>query len=384
MPKLAKRVKNRDIKAGQRGGNHIGPNAYLMFGQRGFKNILSTGYLVTKINCERPFGMDGYQYFKEIFMASGILENDFMFSGRGIVPWHGIGAVLDGTLASDEAIKTARLEWHVEQTPVFAAKNWTQAIPGYIANVRSDTNEVLGIVSDRYRVAQNRDVFAFADDLIGTDQAKCAYETAGSLWNGRRVFLLVNMPKGRIVGDEYQPYLCISNAHDGSAPLQVFLTGIRVVCNNTLSAALGAARRKIAIRHMANMDQRKGEALRTMGAASRYFHNLELFASELAGKKVAIGKVLDKLFPVSRDMSKRQLQSNKEVKELIKQILHSKDDLQNFKGTAWGVYNAVADYRSNAEPKRKTVSWADNKMARFLDGDAVMNQAQEIIMELAA
>jgi phage/plasmid-like protein (TIGR03299 family) len=273
-------------------------------------------------------------------MAAGLLENDFMFSGQGIVPWHGIGAVLDGALTSAEAIKAAKLEWKVNQIPVYAANNWAAAIPGYIANVRSDTSEVLGIVSDRYKVAQNREVFEFADDLIGTAQAACTYETAGSLWNGRRVFMLVNMPKGRIAGDEYQPYLCISNAHDGSAPLQVFLTGIRVVCNNTLSAALRTAKRKIAIRHMSCMDQRKGEAVRTMGAASRYFHNLETFAAELAGKKISIGKVLDKLFPVSRDMSKRQLQSNQEVKDLIKRILHDKTDLQNFKGTAWGASNS--------------------------------------------
>ncbi|MDR1174083.1 MAG: DUF932 domain-containing protein [Treponema sp.] len=314
----------------------------------------------------------------------GLLENDFMFSGRGEVPWHGIGAVLDGVLSSDEAIRAARLTWTVDQTPVFTANNWAQPIPGFVANVRSDTKEALGIVSERYCVAQNKDVFAFADDLIGDGRVKCAYETAGSLFNGRRVFMLVNMPKGRIVGDEYQPYLCLSNAHDGSACLQVFLTGIRVVCNNTLSAALHTAKRKISIRHLSIMEQRKDEAVKTMGAASKYFHDLEAFASMLAGKKAHIGKVLDRLFPVSREMSKRQINSNDEVKETIKNLLKRKDDLQNFKGTAWGVYNAIADYRSNAEPKRRTATYADSKMAAFLDGDEVMDKAQEIILELAA
>ena len=156
----------------------------------------------------------------------GILENDFMFSGRGEVPWHGIGAVLDGVLSSDEAIKEARLTWTVEQTPVYAEGNWAAPIPGFLANVRSDTKETLGIVTERYKVAQNKDVFAFADDLIGNGRVKCTYETAGSLFNGRRVFMLVNMPKSRIIDSEYQPYLCLSNAHDGSACLQVFLTGI--------------------------------------------------------------------------------------------------------------------------------------------------------------
>jgi hypothetical protein len=116
-------------------------------------------------------------------------------------------------------------DWTINQIPVFSAHNWAQTIPGYITNVRSDTKEVQGIVSDRYCVAQNKDVFVFVDELIGTNTAKCTYETAGSLWNGRRVFMLVNMPEGRILGDEYQPYLCLSNAHDGSSSLQVFLRG---------------------------------------------------------------------------------------------------------------------------------------------------------------
>jgi phage/plasmid-like protein (TIGR03299 family) len=314
----------------------------------------------------------------------GLLENDFMFSGRGEVPWHGIGAVLDGVLTSGEAIKAARLEWIVEQTQVFTANNWAEPIPGFLANVRSDTKEALGIVSERYCVAQNKDVFAFADELIGNGRVKCAYETAGSLFNGRRIFMLVNMPKGRIVGDEYQPYLCLSNAHDGTACLQVFLTGIRVVCNNTLQAALHTAKRKISIRHLSMMEQRKEEALKTMGAASKYFHDLEAFAYELAGKKVNISKALDRLFPALREMTKRQLESNREVKEVIKNLFKQKEDLQNFKGTTWGAYQAIADYRSNAEPRRKTKTYADAKMARFLDGDEVMAQAQEIILELAA
>jgi len=316
-------------------------------------------------------------------MPSMLLENDFMFSGNGVVPWHGIGAILKGVPNSEEAIKAAKLEWMVEQVPVYSHKNWAEPIPNFVANVRSDTNEVLGIVSDRYCVAQNKAVFDFADTLINSNKVKCTFETAGSLFNGRRVFMLVNMPKGRIVGDDYQPYLCLSNAHDGSACLQVFLTGIRVVCNNTLTAALNTAKRKISIRHLSLMEQRKDEAVKTMGMASKYFHDLEKFASELAGKKVNIGKVLDKLFPVSSEMSSRQVKTNHETKDFIKKLFKKKDDLQNLKGTAWGAYSAIADYRSNAEPKRKTSTFADAKMARFIDGDPIMNQAQAIILEMA-
>jgi len=76
-------------------------------------------------------------------MATGVLENDFVFSGRGVVPWNGIGAVLRETPTSEEAIKAARLTWTIDQVPVFTADNWAETIPGYMANVRSDTKEVL-------------------------------------------------------------------------------------------------------------------------------------------------------------------------------------------------------------------------------------------------
>jgi hypothetical protein len=104
----------------------------------------------------------------------------------------------------------------------------------------------------------------------------------------------------------------------------------------------------------------------------------------LVGKKVNLVKVLNILYPASRDMSERQKKANDEVKGLITSILNNKSDLQNFRNTAWGAYNAIADYRSNAEPRRKTATYADHKMAAFLDGDPVMKQAQDIIMELTA
>jgi len=61
----------------------------------------------------------------------GIMGNDYMFSGKGVVPWHGIGAVLDGVLTSDRAINEAHLTWIVEQTPVYATNNWVEPTPGF-------------------------------------------------------------------------------------------------------------------------------------------------------------------------------------------------------------------------------------------------------------
>lgn len=122
-------------------------------------------------------------------MPAGLTVTDSMFSVRK-EPWHGLGAVLDQpptTIA--EAIELSRLEWRVEREPIAVDRgdaatvdDWweprCQEIPGFWANVRQDTRQVLGIVGDRYRIVQNIEAFEFVDQLIGSAMH---FESAGSL-----------------------------------------------------------------------------------------------------------------------------------------------------------------------------------------------------------
>lgn len=66
--------------------------------------------------------------------------------------------------------------------------------------------------------------------------------------------------------------------------------------------------------------------------------------------------------------------------EKIHYLYNEKDDLQNFKGTAWGMYNAVADFVSNTVPQRKTTGANEKKLADFFDGYSYLTEAQKILM----
>lgn len=68
------------------------------------------------------------------------------------------------------------LDWKVVQKGILTEDG--DPAPGFRANVRDSYGKVLGIVSDRYRVAQNGEAFAFTDRLLGEG---VRYETAGSL-----------------------------------------------------------------------------------------------------------------------------------------------------------------------------------------------------------
>src|SRR5689334_4053097 len=102
-------------------------------------------------------------------------------------PWHGLGTKLAKPATSCEAIVAANLDWEVEKKPMVAFDgNYTHPVPNSFAVVRKDwwgkPKPVFGVVGASYTALQNRDAFAFFDDIVGIDAA--VYHTAGALGNG--------------------------------------------------------------------------------------------------------------------------------------------------------------------------------------------------------
>lgn len=104
-------------------------------------------------------------------------------------PWHGLGTKVLEAPDSKEALIAAGLDWNVIQEPIYTEEN--EPISGYKANIRDSDRRVLGVVTERYKVVQNREAFAFTDELLGQG---VRYETAGSLQDGKKVWLLAHMP----------------------------------------------------------------------------------------------------------------------------------------------------------------------------------------------
>ena len=176
-------------------------------------------------------------------------EVETMFYVRE-TPWHGLGKRVSEAPSSKDALILAGLNWKVKQEPIYTNKN--EEIVGYKANVRNTDRKVLGVVTDRYKVIQNEEAFEFTDALLGEG---VKYETAGSLQDGRKVWLLARMPQEYIIsGERISPYLVFSNTHDGTGAVKVCATPIRVVCNNTLNLALTTAKRSWTMVHTGDIN----------------------------------------------------------------------------------------------------------------------------------
>ncbi len=185
-------------------------------------------------------------------------------------PWHGLGTRVIEAPGSEEALELAGLNWRVRQEPIYTDNNLL--IQGYKANVRDLDDKVLGVVTDRYKVVQNDEAFAFTDGLLGEG---VRYETAGALLDGRKVWILARMPREFIInGEQISPYLVFSNTHDGSGAIKVAVTPIRVVCNNTLNLALSTAKRSWSMVHTGDVQGKMEEAKQTLFMAEEYMSRL--------------------------------------------------------------------------------------------------------------
>ena len=293
-------------------------------------------------------------------------------------PWHGLGTKVMEAPDSEGALIAAGLNWNVVQEPIFTGEN--EPIRGYKANIRDSDRKVLGVVTDRYKVIQNHEAFAFTDELLGQG---VRYETAGSLQDGKKVWLLAHMPHEYIIsGERISPYLLFSNTHDGSGAIKVALTPIRVVCNNTLNLALSTAKRSWSMVHTGDIRSKMQEARDTLFMAERYMDELGKEFEALRLKKLSDQKVMqyiEVLLPVEDGSTPQQIKNIERLREDMKIRYFDAPDLQDTGKNAYRFINAVSDFATHAKPLRRTVNYKENLFARTAEGNPLIDRAYQMM-----
>lgn len=300
-----------------------------------------------------------------------------MFSVRE-KPWHGLGKVVMEAPTSAEALHLAGLDWNVVQEPIYTEFN--EPVEGYKANVRDSDRKVLGVVSDRYKVVQNVDAFSFTDELIGKG---VRYETAGSLQEGKKVWLLARLPREYIIaGERISPYLVFSNTHDGSGSVKVAVTPVRVVCNNTLNLALDKASRSFSMIHTGNIQDKIQEARDTLFMAEEYMDCLGAEFEQLRRQKmtdVQVKEYINLLLPMEKESTQLQSKNIIRLREDMMKRYYDAPDLQTVGNNAYRFINAVSDFATHANPLRRTVNYNENLFARTIDGNPLIDKAYQLI-----
>lgn len=321
------------------------------------------------------------------------VENMFYM---GQTPWHGLGTKVIDAPTSEEAIKLAGLNWRVNLADLRLADG---RMVTHKATVRDSDGSILGVVGPDYTPLQNHEAFAFFDPFIRGNLAE--YHTAGSLREGRRVWILARMrgvdPMEVISGDAVESYILLSNGHDGSLAVRVGFTDTRVVCANTLRAAHGSAGSKLLrVKHTSGVKDTLDEIREVMDCARNEFVATVEQYRQLARRDIdartletyvkVVFRKADKPAPTGLVLASQSGASDapEESKRLVPRIVDLFESGRGMKGmrpTMWRAFNAVTEYTSHHRGRTQ-----DSRVDSLWFGDSanVNRRALELGLQMAA
>lgn len=318
-----------------------------------------------------------------------------------------------------DVIEEAGLDFIVEKCPLFAAMPALQNNEGEkdvfvhdniayrqcnsaYATYRTDKNIPLGNVRSKYTVVQNIDAFNFFDGAIGKNKA--IWQTAGCFGRGERIFVSAKLPKNILVnGDPVENYLVFTNSHDGTSGIRILFTPIRVVCQNTLNAAIKTSTNYVSFRHTDSVSKKLDTAAEILGISDRitntigeYYNKMnkmpinDNMANEIFAKTILSTKELENIKAtghnvhqiINRDwraISDSEISMKKvNVISGIRNYYFTGPGQKEILGNAWGVYNAVTGYYSNEDNAE-----GEKRMDTLLYGDRAnkIQNVGELIMK---
>lgn len=280
----------------------------------------------------------------------------------GATPWHGLGVELKEAPTPQHLLKQAGLNWTVSKRPIWTADESTFATKpcgtnlmfnNLYALVRDSDNSIFGVCGPAYQPFQNGEVFEFFNKF--TEAGNMKMEVAGSLKNGRWIWALARLEEGAFTltgNDKNYTYLLLCSPHIWGEALTIMFTSIRVVCWNTLTAALNkAVSGKFKAVHNRGFADVKGLAALSVEHAMVQKAVYEQKAKLLSQQKIVDVTALYNYIAtlIQPDLVTKGDADSADFHKTAQQILYNYhtapgSELKSAKGTWWGAFNAVTYY----------------------------------------
>jgi len=274
-------------------------------------------------------------------------------------PWHNLGTKLDKPATAQEAIEAAKLDWPVIKLPLSAGSKHIP-VPDKFAIVRKTgqlvqkSDPVLGVVGKDYTPLQNRDAFRFFDPIVG--QSAAVYHTAGALGLGERVWILAKLPgQIRVAKDDIsEKYLLLSNSHDGKSSVQIKFTPVRVVCQNTLTIALGDGQAYRVIHH-ADIRSKLESAHQMLGLINDQFDGMEETFQAMSRVKMdsnRLSEYLANVYPAVKEVEKMEVVKRDRGWSEFFFDQGRGNRLPGVAGSLWAAFNGVTEWQDHRKSRQ--------------------------------
>jgi hypothetical protein len=280
-------------------------------------------------------------------MLEMLADGQASMAYAGDLPWHGLGFKVSDDLTPEQMMEAARLDWTVDTVPLTAPYGGKELATGHSALIRSSDNKVLDVITNDWKPLQNIEAFQFFNDFVGAGDM--SMHTAGSLMDGKMVWGLakINESFELFGGDKVEGFLLFSNPHQYGKSIDVRFTPIRVVCNNTLTLALGAkASNMVKINHRREVD---GDMVKeTLGVASEKLAKYKEMAAFLGTKRYTnenIVEYFNRIFPKTSDkknsVTNNVGEAHSRAAQLAMEALYEQPGANFAEGSWWQAYNSV-------------------------------------------
>jgi phage/plasmid-like protein (TIGR03299 family) len=272
------------------------------------------------------------------------------FRKGGGDPWHQLGTPMGDDATVADAMAAAHLNYTVTKEDLFLADG--RQIPMRMATVRDD-GTILGTVGRDYEVRQNLDAFSILNPAV--ERFGVTIESAGALYGGAKAWMLARMNQTITVpakggNDPVDGFFLVVTAHDGSSAHNGRLTLVRVVCDNTLTQALGDGMRTrdyvLNITHTRGQDVALKDAEALVTRMTEALHATGKTYAALAGDgmtKDQIVAFIAEVFPAAKQdepPSKQLVDKREQVLDLV----YTSPGADAAGETAWGAYNSITYY----------------------------------------
>ena len=260
----------------------------------------------------------------------------------GDVPWHGLGTKVDRELTPDQFQKVAGLDWTVEKQPLVTATGIP--IKNKEALIRSSDNSVLDVVGKGWNPVQNSEAFEFFHDYVMAGDMEM--HTAGSLKDGQMVWALAKTKESfeLFKGDQTDNYFLFTNPHQFGKSINIRMTPIRVVCNNTLTLSLSQDTDKmVTVNHRKAFDP--DMVKEQMGIAKEKMEQYKSMAAFLGSKRATGDNIIQYFNEVFGAPAKEKVEGTMPFTsrnaKIAMENLTTQPGAQFAEGSWWQAFNSV-------------------------------------------
>lgn len=319
--------------------------------------------------------------------------------------WKRAGVAVNAGSAS-EAARQAGLDWNVMladmQAYVSNQVNEFESVTDYypvprkqavIKLGKDNTNEVIGVVGDKYKIVQNMEVFSALDTLVDSGDAR--YTAAGEYNKGANIWMVMELPLGvNVANDPHAAFLLVQSSHDGSCAVRIRPIIERLFCSNQINKLIKGKKTNdftYVMKHTTNSELSVQDIRNITQLTYQAIEEYEQTANGLLKREVSAGQVRDyfkrvwalpstvedKPYHLLTQGERRQQTIAVTARDKAWQIYNESETQSNIRGTAFGAWQAVveyADHHASGGSERLAVAALSGR------SDGIKNKALELVL----